>query len=64
MMAASSCTECNQTPNAKVMFLRSQCAGDNVRTQKEKSPRSPIKVPKFVLSGKGCGVVKTARRLA
>ena len=38
MMAASSCTECNQTPNAKVMFLRSQCAGDNVRTQKEKNP--------------------------
>ena len=64
MMAASSCTECNQTPNAKVMFLRSQRVGDNVHTRKEKSPRSPIKVPKFVLSGKGCGVVKTARRLA
>ena len=40
--------------------------GDNVHARKEKSPRSPIKVPKFVLSGKGCGVVKTetARRLA
>ena len=33
------------------------CAGDNVRTGKEKSPRSPNKVPKFVLSGKGCGAV-------
>ena len=38
--------------------------GDNVLAREEKSPRSPIKVPKFVLSGKGCGVVKTARRLA
>ena len=38
--------------------------GDNVHMRKEKSPRSPIKVPKFVLSGKGCRVVKTARRLA
>ena len=46
------------------IILGSQRAGDNVRTQKEKSPRSPIKVPKSVLSGKGCGVVKTARRLA
>ena len=46
------------------IILGSQRAGDNVRTRKEKSPRSPIKVPKSVLSGKGCGVVKTARRLA
>ena len=38
--------------------------GDNVLAREEKSPRSPIKVPKFVLSGKGCGVVKTARRVA
>ena len=38
--------------------------GDNVHTRNEKSPISPMKVPKFVLSGKGCGVVKTARRLA
>ena len=38
--------------------------GDNVHARKEKSPRPPIKVPKFMLSGKGCGVVKTARRLA
>ena len=47
-----------------VSMLRSHRAGDNVRTGKEKSPRSSNKVPKFVLSGKGCGVVKTARRLA
>ena len=64
VMAAPSCTECNQTPNAIVRMLGSHRAGDNVRTGKEKSPRSPNKVPKFVLSGKGCGVVKTARRLA
>ena len=38
MMAASSCTECNQTPNAKVCMSSSQCAGENVRTQKEKNP--------------------------
>ena len=37
MMAASSCTECNQTPNAKVEFLRSQCMGDNVHTQEKKN---------------------------
>ena len=63
-MAPSRGTECNQTPNAAVSMLRSHRAGDNVRTGKEKSPRSSNKVPKFVLSGKGCGVVKTARRLA
>ena len=38
--------------------------GDNVQAREEKSPRSPNKVPKSMLSGKGCGVVKTARRLA
>ena len=38
MMAASSCTECNQTPNANVSILSSQCMGDNVRTQEEKNP--------------------------
>ena len=64
MMAPSRGTECNQTPNAIESMLRSQRMGDNVHARKEKSPRSPIKVPKFVLSGKGCGVVKTARRLA
>ena len=64
MMAPSRGTECDQTPNAIGRIFRSQCMGDNVHTRKEKSPRSPIKVPKFVLSGKGCGVVKTARRLA
>ena len=58
MMAPSRGTECNQTPNAMVSMLRSQRVGDNVHTRKEKSPRSPIKVPKFVLSGKGCRVVK------
>ena len=64
MMAPPRGTEYNQTPNAIYVKLRSHRAGDNVRTGKEKSPRSPNKVPKFVLSGKGCGVVKTARRLA
>ena len=63
-MAPSRGTECNQTPNAIESILKSQRMGDNVHARKEKSPRSPIKVPKFVLSGKGCGVVKTARRLA
>ena len=63
-MAPSRGTECNQTPNAIESILKSQRMGDNVRTGKEKSPRSSNKVPKFVLSGKGCGVVKTARRLA
>ena len=38
--------------------------GDNVHTGEEKESGSPAKVPKFVLSGKGCRVVKTARRLA
>ncbi len=39
--------------------------GDNVHTGEEKKESgSPAKVPKFVLSGKGCRVVKTARRLA
>ena len=64
MMAPSRGTECDQTPNAIVRMFRSQCMGDNVRTREEKSPRTPNKVPKFELSGKGCGVVKTARRLA
>lgn len=31
---------------------------------KGKQPRSSSKVPKRVLSGKGCGVAWTARRLA
>ena len=68
MMAAPSRTECNQTPNASGSILSSQCMGDNVRTREENNPdrqsRSPAKVPKYMLSGKGCGVVKTARRLA
>ena len=63
-MAPSRGTECNQTPNAIESMLKSQRMGDNVHARKEKSPRSSNKVPKFVLSGKGCGVVKTARRLA
>ena len=63
-MAASSGTDCNQPPNARNVDSGVSVRGDNVRTGKEKSPRSPIKVPKFVLSGKGCRVVKTARRLA
>ena len=42
-MAAPSCTELNQTPNANIRSLRSQCAGDNVRTQKEKNPDRQIR---------------------
>ena len=29
-----------------------------------KEPRPPAKVPKWVLSGKGCGISKTTRMLA
>jgi hypothetical protein len=29
-----------------------------------KQPRPPAKVPKLLLSGKGCGGAQTARRLA
>ena len=37
-MAAPSCTDSNQTPNANVSILSSQCMGDNVHTQEEKNP--------------------------
>ncbi len=35
-----------------------------VGQSKGKEPRPPAKVPKCVLSGKGCGISKTARMLA
>ena len=38
--------------------------GDKVRVQKGKQPRPPAKVPKYMLSGKGCGVAQTTRMLA
>src|SRR4029079_5377405 len=42
----------------------SETAGDKLRTTRGKQPRSPAKAPKRVLSGKGCAVAKTTRRLA
>ncbi len=38
--------------------------GDKLRTSRGKQPRSPAKAPKRVLSGKGCAVAETTRRLA
>ena len=35
-----------------------------VGQSKGKEPRPSAKVPKYVLSGKGCGISKTARMLA
>ncbi len=32
--------------------------GDKVRVRKGNSPRPPAKVPKYMLSGKGCGVAR------
>ena len=51
-MAASSCTECNQTPNAKVSMFSSQCMGDNVHTQKEKNPDRQLRSHNICLVGK------------
>jgi len=42
----------------------SETAGDKLRASRGKQPRSPAKAPKRVLSGKGCAVAKTTRRLA
>ncbi len=41
----------------------SQTARDKLGGQR-KEPRPPAKVPKYVLSGKGCGDSKTTRTLA
>ena len=38
--------------------------GDKVRVRKGNSPDHPAKVPKYMLSGKGCGVAQTAGMLA
>ena len=35
--------------------------GDKVRVRKGKQPRPPAKVPKYMLSGKGCGVAQTTK---
>ncbi len=54
----------SQTPNAGNVKHGSETAGDKLRWSRGKQPRSPVKAPKGVLSGKGCGIAKTARRLA
>ena len=57
-------TDVSQTPNADTCKCGSETAGDKLRASRGKQPRSPAKAPKRVLSGKGCGVAKTTRRLA
>jgi hypothetical protein len=57
-------TDVSQTPNATAPERGSETAGDKVRQSRGKQPRPPAKAPKRVLSGKGCGVAKTTRRLA
>ena len=57
-------TDVSQTPNAGKCKRGSETAGDKLRASRGKQPRSPAKAPKRVLSGKGCGVAKTTRRLA
>ena len=57
-------TDVSQTPNADKSECGSETAGDKLRTSKGKQPRSPAKAPKRVLSGKGCAVAETTRRLA
>ena len=47
-----------------IYILGSQTVSDKVHGQKGKQPRPPVKVPKCMLSGKGCGDVQTTRRLA
>jgi hypothetical protein len=49
-------TDVSQTPNAGESERGSETAGDKLRASRGKQPRSPTKVPKRVLSGKGCGV--------
>ena len=38
--------------------------GDKGPRSKRKQPRPPAKVPKYMVSGKGCGVAQTTRMLA
>ena len=57
-------TDVSQTPNADKGECGSETAGDKLRASRGKQPRSPAKAPKRVLSGKGCGVALTTRRLA
>ena len=57
-------TDVSQTPNADKSKRGSETAGDKLRASRGKQPRSPAKAPKRVLSGKGCGVAQTTRRLA
>ena len=57
-------TDVSQTLNADKPECCSETAGDKLRASKGKQPRSPAKAPKRVLSGKGCAVAKTTRRLA
>ncbi len=57
-------TDVSQTPNAMVPERGSETTGDKVRWSRGKQPRPPAKAPKRVLSGKGCGIAQTARRLA
>ena len=60
---ASRVTEFRQTPNANQFNL-------GVRTWvirsvfERETARPPAKVPKYMLSGKGCGVAQTTRMLA
>lgn len=53
----------SQTPNAINVLCGSETVGISFIVER-KQPRSPVKAPKGVLSGKGCGIAKTARRLA
>ena len=53
-----------QTPNSIDVLCGSETVGDKLHWSRGKQPRSPVKAPKGVLSGKGCGIAKTARRLA
>ena len=57
-------TDVSQTPNAGKSERSSETAGDKLRASRGKQPRSPAKAPKRVLSGKGCAVAETTRRLA
>ncbi|GHD37715.1 hypothetical protein GCM10007147_45940 [Nocardiopsis kunsanensis] len=57
-------TDVRQTPNAGEVKRGSETAGDKLRMSRGKQPRSSAKAPKRVLSGKGCGVAQTTRRLA
>ena len=61
---ASPLTDLNQTPNAGAYKSGSETTGDELRWSKGKQPRPPAKAPNSWLSGKRCGIAKTARRLA